>query len=79
MCRRNRGSEGGKKRPIGKQIVSAESKRTERRTSAGALGGTSERESVEGRVDRVDEAREEGESEGMLRRRGTVSPEIGRE
>ena len=44
--------------------------------SAAALGGMSKKESDGGRVDREHAAREEGESERMLRRTGTVSLEI---
>ena len=41
-----------------------------------ALGGMSKKESDGGRVDKVHAAREEGESERILRRTGMVSLEI---
>ena len=40
------------------------------------LGFTSEKESVEGRADKTEEAREEGERQRMLRRTGTESVDV---
>ena len=44
--------------------------------SVAELGCMSENESVEGRADKTEEAREEGERERMLRRKGTESVDV---
>jgi hypothetical protein len=59
------------------QRESREEDRVERRVSVAELGCMSEKESVEGRADRTDEAREEGERERMLRRTGAESVAVG--
>ena len=50
------------------QSESREEDSVERRVSVAEFGCMSEKESVEGRADRTEEAREEGERERMLRR-----------
>lgn len=58
------------RRVVRGQRESREEERVERRVSAAAFGCKSEKESVEGRADRTEDASEEGERERILRRAG---------
>ena len=55
---------------------SREEDKVERRMSVAELGCMSEKESVEGRADKTEEAREAGERERMLGQTGTESVDV---
>ena len=63
-------------RDVKGQRESREEDKVERRMSVTELGCMSEKESVEGRADRTEEATEAGERERMFRRTGTESVDM---
>ena len=63
-------------RDVRGQRESREEDKVERRMSVAESGCMSEKESVEGRADKTEEASKAGERERMLRRTGTESVDV---